>query len=228
MWGLCWCLHPVQDDTERDVEVWLRRKFESRIRQIEVVTKEDLDLVGFKCSNSSSNTSRPMLWIFPEHDWLLSCLHCSTCCAVHATGKVLVLRLLLHQPKGSIIRPQTCAAPGWAGVVSPGSNFSLYSAVAVSWCLCKQKNHLSGLQRKLLKLSFYNVQQLMDVRRELSPIIAANSKRSSMADAVAALAGNRERPKVGYPCTAASLKQNLDKVLCPSGVGSVARHKEVT
>lgn len=37
---------PSQDDCERDVEVWLRRKFESRIREVEVVLKEDLDLVG--------------------------------------------------------------------------------------------------------------------------------------------------------------------------------------
>ena len=67
---------------------------------------------------------------------------------------------------------------------------------AVPSC-CEQKNHLSGLKRKLLKVSFYNVQQLMEVRREVSPIIAANNKRSSMADAVAALAGNGGgRPKV--------------------------------
>jgi hypothetical protein len=34
-----------QDDAERDVEVWLRRKFEGRIREVEVVMREDLDLV---------------------------------------------------------------------------------------------------------------------------------------------------------------------------------------
>jgi hypothetical protein len=54
--------------------------------------------------------------------------------------------------------------------------------------LALQKNHLSGLQRKLLKVSFYNVQQLMEVRKEIQPTVNRNSKRSTMADAVAALA----------------------------------------
>jgi len=36
----------LQDDQERDVEWWLRRKFDSRIREVEVVYKEDLDLVS--------------------------------------------------------------------------------------------------------------------------------------------------------------------------------------
>jgi hypothetical protein len=50
------CLLPVwlQDDAERDVEVWLRRKFEGRIRQVEVVLREDLDLVRGGSSSSSS------------------------------------------------------------------------------------------------------------------------------------------------------------------------------
>jgi DNA polymerase epsilon subunit 1 len=64
-----------------------------------------------------------------------------------------------------------------------------------------QKNHLSGLKRKLLKVSFFNVQQLMDVRREVQPTITANSRRSAMASAVAALQaaqmGGDGRPKVG-------------------------------
>lgn len=66
-----------------------------------------------------------------------------------------------------------------------------------------QKNHLSGLQRKLLKVSFYNVQQLMEVRRDITPTVNRTSKRSTMADAVAALAqqeagggGNGGRPRV--------------------------------
>lgn len=43
-------LHSVlllQGDAERDVEAWLRRKYEGRIREVEVVLKEDLDLVGW-------------------------------------------------------------------------------------------------------------------------------------------------------------------------------------
>jgi hypothetical protein len=67
--------------------------------------------------------------------------------------------------------------------------------------LALQKNHLSGLKRKLLKVSFYNVQQLMEVRREITPTVNKNSKRSTMADAVAALAqqdaGTSGRPRVG-------------------------------
>eukprot|EP00879_Flechtneria_rotunda_P032197 GHRR01035364.1.p1 GENE.GHRR01035364.1~~GHRR01035364.1.p1 ORF type:complete len:234 (+),score=86.25 GHRR01035364.1:272-973(+) len=98
----------VKDDAERDVEVWLRRKFESRIREVEVVEREDLDL----------------------------------------------------------------------------------------------KNHLSGLRRKLVKVSFYNVQHLMEVRKEVAPIVGRNKKRSTVADAVAALAaaqagGSSSKLKVG-------------------------------
>lgn len=67
-------------------------------------------------------------------------------------------------------------------------------------CCALQKNHLSGLKRKLLKVSFYNVQQLMEVRREIQPTVNRNSKRSTMADAVAALAqqeaGGSGRPRV--------------------------------
>jgi hypothetical protein len=68
--------------------------------------------------------------------------------------------------------------------------------------LALQKNHLSGLKRKLLKVSFYNMQQLMEVRREITPTVNKNSKRSTMADAVAALAqqdaGTSGRPRVSH------------------------------
>lgn len=36
----------AQGDAERDVEAWLRRKYEGRIREVEVVLREDLDLVS--------------------------------------------------------------------------------------------------------------------------------------------------------------------------------------
>ncbi len=36
----------VQDGQERDVDGWLRRKFEGRIKDVEVVEREDLDLVS--------------------------------------------------------------------------------------------------------------------------------------------------------------------------------------
>jgi hypothetical protein len=34
---------------EREVEAWLRRKFEGRLQEVEVVHKEDLDLVSSSC-----------------------------------------------------------------------------------------------------------------------------------------------------------------------------------
>lgn len=37
-----------------------------------------------------------------------------------------------------------------------------------------QKNHLSGLKRKLLKLSFWNEQQLGEVKRECLPLVRRN------------------------------------------------------
>lgn len=39
------------------------------------------------------------------------------------------------------------------------------------------KNHLSGLKRRLLKLNFWNVDQLMAVKRELAPIVSRNRNR---------------------------------------------------
>ncbi|KAJ2727071.1 DNA polymerase epsilon catalytic subunit [Coemansia sp. Benny D115] len=41
-------------------------------------------------------------------------------------------------------------------------------------------NHLTGRKRRLVKLNFRNVQDLMSVRRELQPIIARNEKRSDL------------------------------------------------
>jgi len=41
-----------------------------------------------------------------------------------------------------------------------------------------QKNHLSGLKRKYLKVSFATTQELMDCRRELMPLIARNKAAS--------------------------------------------------
>lgn len=79
----------IKDDMEREVEGYLRRKFETRIKEVEVVYKEDLDL----------------------------------------------------------------------------------------------KNHLSGLRRKLMKVAFHNVNQLMDVKKEVMPIIARNKKKADLRSA---------------------------------------------
>jgi hypothetical protein len=63
---------------------------------------------------------------------------------------------------------------------------------APSWVLL-QKNHLSGLRRQLLRLSFWNVQHLMEVRREVAAVVRWNSsKRSSAANAYATAAGGEQ------------------------------------
>lgn len=46
-----------------------------------------------------------------------------------------------------------------------------------------QKNHLSGLQRRLLKLTFDNVQDLMTVKSELLPIVKRNKAKGGTASA---------------------------------------------
>lgn len=48
------------------------------------------------------------------------------------------------------------------------------------------KNHLSGLKRKLLKISFWNVEQLVALRREISPIVNKNRNRKDSTGAYAA------------------------------------------
>ena len=40
---LIWC-HALQDDAEQEVDGYLRRKYTTAIRDIETVSKEDLDL----------------------------------------------------------------------------------------------------------------------------------------------------------------------------------------
>ncbi|PIA19573.1 DUF1744-domain-containing protein [Coemansia reversa NRRL 1564] len=44
-------------------------------------------------------------------------------------------------------------------------------------------NHLTGCKRRLVKIVFRNVQDLLSVRRELQPIIQRNSKRSELVNA---------------------------------------------
>ena len=49
------------------------------------------------------------------------------------------------------------------------------------------KNHLSGLTQKYLKVTFATVQDLMDVRREVLPMVKKNQSRSEAAEAYEAL-----------------------------------------
>ncbi|KAJ1934858.1 DNA polymerase epsilon catalytic subunit, partial [Kickxella alabastrina] len=49
----------------------------------------------------------------------------------------------------------------------------------------RMANHLTGRKRRLVKLGFRNVQDLMSVRRELQPIMRRNEKRSDLVHAYA-------------------------------------------
>lgn len=51
------------------------------------------------------------------------------------------------------------------------------------------KNHLSGLKRTYLKVSFSTVQDLMDVRRELMPAIVRNRAAADSQDGFDAAMG---------------------------------------
>lgn len=46
-----------------------------------------------------------------------------------------------------------------------------------------QKNHLSGLRKSYLKLSFDTVQQLMDVKSDLLHVVERNQAKSDAAEA---------------------------------------------
>ena len=50
-------------------------------------------------------------------------------------------------------------------------------------CLRPQKNHLSGLKRRLLKLSFWNEQQLAEVKRDCFPLVRRNRHPQPVHDA---------------------------------------------
>jgi hypothetical protein len=47
----------------------------------------------------------------------------------------------------------------------------------------EQKNHLSGLRKSYLKLSFDTVQQLMNVRNDLMHVVERNKAKSDAAEA---------------------------------------------
>jgi hypothetical protein len=60
---------------------------------------------------------------------------------------------------------------------------SLRPALPPPLLLRPQRNHLSGLKRQLLKLSFWNTQQLMEVRRSVAPAVARNKARAKTTQA---------------------------------------------
>ncbi|KAG2448389.1 hypothetical protein HYH02_006971, partial [Chlamydomonas schloesseri] len=51
------------------------------------------------------------------------------------------------------------------------------------------KNHLSGIRRKLLRVSTFTVQQLMEVRKEVAPLVAANAQRAATTSAYSMAGG---------------------------------------
>jgi len=55
----------------------------------------------------------------------------------------------------------------------------------------QQKNHLSGLRKSYLKLSFDTVQQLMDVKRDLMPTVERNKAKSDAAEAFLSVSTER-------------------------------------
>lgn len=56
----------------------------------------------------------------------------------------------------------------------------------------EQKNHLSGLRKKYLKVSFDTVQQLMEVKRDLSHVVERNQAKFDALEAYESiLAGKR-------------------------------------
>ena len=57
------------------------------------------------------------------------------------------------------------------------------------------KNHLSGLRRKYLKVSFATVQELMDVRRELLPAVQRNRAVEEARDGFDAAVGAQQQQR---------------------------------
>ncbi|KAG2442618.1 hypothetical protein HXX76_002703 [Chlamydomonas incerta] len=51
------------------------------------------------------------------------------------------------------------------------------------------KNHLSGIRRRLLRVSTFTVQQLMEVRKEVAPLVAANAQRAATTSAYSMAGG---------------------------------------
>ncbi|RZB74984.1 DNA polymerase epsilon catalytic subunit A-like [Glycine soja] len=64
------------------------------------------------------------------------------------------------------------------------------------------KNHLSGLRKSYLKLSFDTVQQLMDVKRDLMPTVERNKAKSDAAEAFLSVSTERRehRPQDFLDC----------------------------
>eukprot|EP00240_Pyramimonas_obovata_P014674 CAMPEP_0118948362 /NCGR_PEP_ID=MMETSP1169-20130426/47673_1 /TAXON_ID=36882 /ORGANISM="Pyramimonas obovata, Strain CCMP722" /LENGTH=199 /DNA_ID=CAMNT_0006894765 /DNA_START=1 /DNA_END=596 /DNA_ORIENTATION=+ len=69
------------------------------------------------------------------------------------------------------------------------------------------KNHLAGLKHKYLKVSFYNVQDLMEARKEVLPLARRNAQRE---ETVLAYDGLGQEQRAG---TAHRLEDFLDNIV---------------
>ncbi|PPR80400.1 hypothetical protein GOBAR_AA40313 [Gossypium barbadense] len=125
----------AKNKAEMDVESYLRRRYETQIAGIEIVEKEDLDLVSYFIA-----------FVGRVNDGRIRCPALFDC------------------------SPQI---------------FTFLNYV---------KNHLSGLHKRYLKISFDTVQQLMDVKRDLVHVVERNRTKFDAAEAYESiLMGNREQ-----------------------------------
>lgn len=65
-----------------------------------------------------------------------------------------------------------------------------------------QKNHLSGLKRKYLKIQFDTVQQLMRVRSDLMHVVEKNEEERDAVDAFESIYGVKRYPALNGSCFA--------------------------
>ena len=106
-----------------DVDAYLRRRYEGKIADIQIVEKEDLDLVShyIMLYKWSGLTCQTIIILQKLYQWFLRCY--------------------------------------------------------------LQKNHLSGLRKTYLKISFDTVQQLMDVKRDLMHVVERNQEKFNASEA---------------------------------------------
>ena len=76
----------------------------------------------------------------------------------------------------------------WVGIII----LYPYICILISLYASGQKNHLSGLHKPYLKLSFDTVQQLIDVKSDLLHVVQRNQEKFDVAEAYESIiAGKR-------------------------------------
>ena len=76
----------------------------------------------------------------------------------------------------------------------PGPNVAHNFNTPYFLVLLLQKNHLSGLKRKYLKIQFDTVQQLMRVRNDLLHVVEKNEEERDAVDAFESIYGVKRYP----------------------------------